>query len=178
MANLNKKTQVNSLSLSLQKNTNIVLISLGIVTHQSFEKLRRDLKKSGTSLKVIKNSLFEKAINKIGSSNKIYLDFKKKFLPLRDSSAMITFSDDWSEGLHTFFDFLQKEKSLKFKSGILDSQLYSEEEILRIAKLPNKLQLISTIIGSLKNPASRLTYSLKFNTNKFVYILKSKSKAN
>lgn len=174
MVSYKKKTQIASLTELLQKNPNLILVNFDKTPHRSLERLRKDLKKNGASFKVIKNTLFGKAVNKIMTLNPLFAEFKKKFLPAKNSSALLTFSSDWSRGLHTFYDFIQKEKTLDFKSGILDGQLYGSGEILRIAKLPNKNQLLANIIGSLKNPMYRLTYSLRFNTNKFVFILKQK----
>ena len=95
---------------------------------------------------------------------------------MKDTSAILTFTGDWSEGLHAVAEFMQKEKSLNFKMGILDNQIYEMTDVVRIAKLPSKKVLLGNLIGSLKSPASHLTNGLKFNMTKFVYILQQKSK--
>ena len=64
MANLQKKSIVDSLIEAI-KTANFALITFEKTTHGSLEKLRRDLKKQDTSFKVIKNVLFEKAVNKL-----------------------------------------------------------------------------------------------------------------
>ncbi len=171
-----KYTQVDLLTENLTKNTSFVLVKFDKTTHQSLESLRRDLKKTNSSLKVLKNTLFAKTINKLSSGNRLFADFRRKFLPLKEPSAILTFGADWSEGLHKISEFMQKEKTISFKLGILDNQIYESADVTRIAKLPSKKVLLANLIGSLKSPASHLTYALKFNMTKLVYILQQKSK--
>ena len=95
---------------------------------------------------------------------------------MKEPSAVITFSKSWDKGLKAFYQFSKKEKTLGFKLGLVDNQIYSAEEIGRIAGLPSREELLGKIIGSMKSPMSKFIYALKYNTNKFVYILNAKSK--
>lgn len=175
MVNQQKKSQVNKISNLLKEKSNFLLVKVDKATHQSLENLRKQLRKNNSSLKVIKNTLFEKAIN-IFFNNQLFSDLKKKFFPLKYPSALITFDNNWDEALKTIFEFIEKEKTLAFKFGLLDNSLYSTEELERIARLPSRNELMAKIIASLKSPANKLVYSLKFNMNKIVYILKEKSR--
>ena len=65
MVNNLKKNQVDSILQLVKKNPNILLVKIGKTTHQSLETLRKELRKSNSKIKVIKNTLFEKSINKI-----------------------------------------------------------------------------------------------------------------
>lgn len=176
MVNQNKKTQVDSLASVLEKNSNFILLKIDGTTHKNLEKLRRELRKVAASVKVIKNSYFEKAVNKLTLKNKIYADLKKKFLPLTASSAIVFLNDKWDEGLKALHEFSKEEKTLLFKLSILDKSIYDDSSTARIAQLPGRGQLVANIIGSLRAPTSKFVHSLKFNTNKLVYILQAKSK--
>ena len=176
MVNQQKKTQVQSLIELFQKRSNFVLVKFSKTTHQSLESLRKDLKKNSSAIKVMKNTLLEKTINKLAVGNKLFFEYKKRFLPLKQSSALLTFSQDWNKGLKTLYQFMQKEKTLSFKSGILDNQIFEDSAIITIAQLPGKDELMAKIIGSMKNPMNKFVYTLRFNTNKFVYILQKKVK--
>ena len=176
MINSNKKTAVGALVLDIEKNNDFALVKIDKTSHQNLEKLRRDLRKVGGSVKVVKNNFFEKAINKLTQKNKTYLELKKKFFPIHETSAMITFGDDWGKGLKAFSEFAKTEKTLSFKLSLLDNHIYDSVETTKISGLPSKDQLIGKIIGSMKSPMSKFVYSLKYNTNKFVYVLQAKSK--
>ncbi len=160
----------------LSKNRNFVLVKIGETSHQTLERLRKELKKTKGFFKVTKNALFEKAINKIATKDKLFRDIKKTFLPLTETSALFILDKEWNKGLHVFYDFIKKETSLSFKFGLLDGKSYKSDELLRIAKLPAKDQLIAQIIGSFKSPTSHFVYSLKYNLTKLVYLLNEKSR--
>src|SRR3989344_4665439 len=151
MANLQKKSIVDSLIEAI-KTANFALITFEKTTHGSLEKLRRDLKKQDTSFKVIKNVLFEKAVNKLSQSEKAFRDISTKTLPLVNKSAILIFKGEWLDGLKKYYSIIKEDENL-----------------------PGKDQLIANIIGSLKNPMTRTTRALTYNMQKFVYILSQKS---
>jgi large subunit ribosomal protein L10 len=175
MANSNKKNQVQTISEIVEKNQNILLVKIGKTTHQSLETLRKELLKSNSKIKVIKNTLFEKAINKIAIKNELYKNLKKQFLPLKETTGLVTLSEKWNEGLKTVFTFAKKDASLSLRMSLLDKTLYDSAKTMQIAELPSKEELLGKIIGSMKSPMSKFVYALKYNTNKLVYILKQKS---
>jgi large subunit ribosomal protein L10 len=176
MVNQAKKNQVESILQLLEKSPNFLLIKVGNTSHLSLESLRKELRKSDSRIKVIKNTLFEKSVKKIASKNDVFKELKKQFFPLKETSALVTLSDRWSDGLKAFYLFAKKDASLSFKLALLDKSLYNAEKALQIAQLPSREELLGKIIGSLKSPINHFVYALKFNTNKFVYILKTKSK--
>ncbi len=169
-----KTSLLERITTSLVKSNNFVVVHFEKTPHQALETLRKELKKSGSEIKIVKNSLFEKTINKLSVTNKVFAEIRKKFFPLTHNSAILTFTGDWSRGLNAFYQFIQKEKTLDFKFAFLDGVSYDETKTGEIAKLPGKDQLIAKILGGMKNPSIKLVYALKFNTNKLVYILKAK----
>lgn len=176
MVSQNKKTQVENLSTLLKDNDNFFLVKIDGTTHQSLEKLRRELRKNGASVKVIKNAYFEKAVNKMAGKEKAFKDLKKTYFPMRESSAMVFLDKTWDAGLKAFWNFAQEDKTLSFKLSLLDKSLYGQEETEKIARLPGRAELLAKIVGSMKSPMSKFVYAAKFNTNKFVYILQAKAK--
>lgn len=173
-----KKTVVDSLVEELTQNPNFLLVTFEKTSHQTLEALRKELKKTNSSLKVIKNTLLEKAFNKLSQSSKEFRDLKKRFAPLREVSALLTLSSDWSPGLKTFYGFVEKDKSLAFKFGSLDKINYDREAMLSIAKLPGKDELVGSLLGSMKSPTFHLVSAMKYNMQKFVYVLSQKAKTN
>jgi len=176
MVSTKKKSQVETLSNILKDKSNFLLVKIDKTTHQNLESLRRELRKVNSSFKVIKNSLFEKALNRVPDKKTLFKDFRKKFFPLREPSALITLDENWDKGLKAFYEFIKKEKTLSFKLALLDNTFYNNEETEKIAKLPSKGESIAMVIASLKSPLSKFVYSIKYNTNKLVYMLQTKSK--
>jgi large subunit ribosomal protein L10 len=176
MVNTKKKTQVDSLTSALKENSNFLLAKIDRTSHQNLEALRKELRKTASSIKVIKNSYFEKAVNKLAQSDKAYLDLKKNFLPLTSSTMIVFLDKSWDGGLKAFHEFTKKEKTLSYKLSRLDDNLYNEADTAKIANLPGRDQLVAKMLGSMMSPMSHFVYALKYNTNKLVYILQAKSK--
>jgi len=176
MANQKKHNQVSLLIDILNQRKNFILISFYKTKHQSFENLRKELKKNNALIQVLKNTLFEKAVNKQSQKEKLFLEFRKKFFPLKNTTAFLYFKNDWEKGIKSVYDFIQKEKTVEFKSGIVDNCIYESVDLIKIAQLPGRNDLIAKILGGMKNPMNKFTYALKFNTQKLVYILSEKSK--
>lgn len=175
MANQTKKTYVSDLSEYLSNAQHFALIKFDKTSHLTLEKLRKELKKDGASFKVVKNSLFEKAVEKLVKSKEGLEDLKTLF-PLKDSSAILSLGENYSAALSKFFAFAKKEGSLGFKFGILDATLYQGPDLEKIAQLPNRDILLAKVIGGMKSPSSKLVFSLKFNVTKLVHILAERSK--
>jgi len=176
MVSNSKKNQVDSILQLVEKSPNILLVKIGKTTHQSLETLRKELKKSDSKIKVIKNNLFEKSVNKVALKNNIYKDLKKQFFPLKETTALVTLGERWSEGLKALYLYSKKDSNFGLKFALLDKNLYNSDKSVQIAQLPSREELLGKIIGSMKSPMSNFVYALKYNTNKFVYILNAKSK--
>lgn len=167
-----KQIQVQQLSEILKQSSNFILIGFENTPHQTLENLRKKLAPFNTKLKVIKNTLLEKSLNKMANNHSLLREFKKKLLPLKYPSALLIFKNNWDKGLKIFYDFIQKEKTLIFKLGLIDGQIYNSPQLLSLAQLPSKNQLLTNIVNSIKNPIHRLIFITQYNSNKLVYILK------
>ena len=103
-------------------------------------------------------------------------DIQKQTRNLRENTGLLGFGRDWSLGMNTFFTFSKTDKTVGFKVGVLDKQTYGEESLLRIAELPSRGELVGKMISGMKSPTSHFVNAIKFNIQKFVYILNSKAK--
>lgn len=176
MANTKKLTKLSGINDFLSLNTNFALVKFERTTHISLEALRKQLKASEAKLKVVKNSLFEKSINKLSQTDNKFVTVSKKMFPLKESTAVLTFGKDWNKGLTAISNFIKKDQTIDFKFGYIDQEVYESSTLKRIAQLPSKEQLIAKVIGGMKSPMSHTVYALKFNLQKLVYVLDAKSK--
>ena len=171
-----KLSYVKKLLELLVKHPNFILVKIDRTTHQTLETLRKELKTTHSLFKVIKNTLLGKAINKLAQKEKKYLELKKSFFPLKETSALLLFDEDWTKGLNAFYSFSKKEPTLSFKFGLLDWESHPPSDLIKIAQLPSKNQLVANIIGSINSPTSRFVSLTKSNIYKLVYLLRQKPK--
>lgn len=174
MANPKKKALVSQLIDLIKNSPHFALVKFENTSHTALENLRRVLKNKSSAFRIVKKSLFEKSINKLAEKEKALKELQKKVFPLKENTALLTLGDDYMAGLKAFSDFAKNEKTLSFKFGFFDKHLYPSEEAQKISQLPTREQLIAQIVGSLKSSQAKLVYAMKFNVNKFVYILKQK----
>ncbi len=175
MANTKKSDIVAEISESLQSGANFALIKFEKTTHKTLEELRRQLRKNDAKISVIKNTLFEKAINKLSEKEKTFTEIRQKQFPIKDRTALVMFEGEWIEALKTYFNFSKKDEAYGFKFGRIDNNVYNDAQLTQLAQLPAKDQLVARLIGTMKNPIARTTRAMKFNAQKLVYVLSQKA---
>jgi len=178
MKNKQKLSQLAAVTEFIVSSGNFALVKFEKTTHAALETLRKDLRKTGAVMKVIKNTIVIKAINKLTNTDHKpgFINLQKLIKGMRDNTAIISLGKEWSAGMNAFAKFMKTNQSLMFKMGYLDGESYDANRMEMISKLPNKGELLGRIIGSIKSPTSRLVYALKFSTQKFVMVLNAKAK--
>jgi large subunit ribosomal protein L10 len=176
MANTKKTSQLDTLMGQLETDSNFALVKYEKTTHIALEGLRKELKTNDSKIKIFKNTLLEKAIRKLSVKNKALNEVVKQAFPLKENSALLALGEDWSKGLSAFHKYTDKEKTLSFKVGLLENQVYKESDLKKIAQLPGKDQLVAKLIGTMKAPMYKFTFAMKFNMQKLVYVLDVKAK--
>lgn len=171
MPNKKKLEKAEQLTKILSEKNNFVVVKFEATSHQKLEQLRKTLRKKMAYFTVVKNTIFEKALESLIKVNTALKSVKEKFFPIKQSSALLTFDKDWLEGLSAFYQFAKEERSLSFKFGFLDGVAYESQNLLRLATLPSKPELLGKIVGSLKSPSSRLVYAIKFSQMRLVNII-------
>ncbi len=175
MPNTQKKDIVASVTDSIKNDANFALVEFDNISHIQFEAMRRDLKKIGAKLQVIKNTLFEKAVNQLSQTNDSYKKIREQSFPLQNKSALLTFAEDWMNGLKKYQEFSKENEHLLFKLGLIEKVPYNQEGLTKLSLLPSKGELIAKFIGIIKNPMARTTRSLKSPLQKLVYVLSQRS---
>lgn len=177
MANTKKQQIVQEvIDLLNSSNTNFTLLQYDKTSHKALEDLRIELRKSDTKVKIIKNTLFRKALKLMAEKDNSLSDFLALEDLLKEPSALLTFGEDWATGIKSFSEFAKKDESLSFKVGYIDGTAYKKDGLDAIAKLPGKDQLIAKLIGTMKNPISKTVSSLKNNQQKLVFVLSERGK--
>ncbi len=178
MKNQKKLSQLSVVTDFLTKSDNFALFKFEKTKHVALEGLRKALLKTGSKVKVIKNSILTKSINKL-ASQKEYGDlrpFQKMAKSLKENTAIISLGKDWSKGMNAFAKVAKIDRSISLKVGFLDRTSYDSATMEKISGLPSKGELMAKIIGSMKSPISRFVAGIKFPTQKFVMVLNAKVK--
>ncbi len=122
-----------------------VLVDYKGINVEDDTNLRRELREAGVDYAVIKNTMIRFAANELGFSE---LDEH-----LNGTSALaISTTDDVIAPAKILGAFAKKHETFKIKAGFLEGKVISEEEVKKLANMPNKETLIAQVLYSFNYP--------------------------
>jgi large subunit ribosomal protein L10 len=123
----------------------------GISVAQAAE-LRERLREVDSRLRVVKNSLSERAADQAGMES---------IKPMLIGPTALTFvSGDAAAAAKALNDAARALQLLEFKGGILDGTVLSGDDVRSIARLPSKDVLIAQLVATIAAPLSGLARTL------------------
>ncbi len=158
-----KEKIVAELAEHLQKMNAMVLTSFAGLTAKAEGALRRTCEAQAVKYVVVKQTLFQKALEAAGV---------KAELPLSGNvSALFAFKDAITPA-KILKDFLKAQKeTVKILGGILEGRMISSSEVVELGKLPGKPELLARLVGAIRAPLSGLMGVFSGNTRKLVFVL-------
>jgi large subunit ribosomal protein L10 len=106
--------------------------------------LRSTLRQKGVRYRVVKNTLLKLVCQERG------LQLLEPFLEGPTAVAYSTESE--VEPVRVVVEFAKKHERPALKAGIIGERLYSKEELLRLAALPGRHELLGQVLGTLVAP--------------------------
>ena len=153
----------------VKKQKSMVFIDFTGVKVKDLSDFRKKLKAGGSELKVIKKSLLRLALDKAG----IEVDVKN----LKGEVAAIFGLKDEVAPAKAANDFMQENPNVKILGGILENKASNVEQMIALAKLPSRDQLLAQTVGSIGAPLSGFVNVLQGNISGLVRVL-SQIKSN
>ncbi len=126
-------------------------------------ELRRELKNNDSSLVVAKKTLMKIAFDK----NKLNLDYDK----LEGEIAVVFGFKDEVVPAKTIFNFSKKNQTVNIMGGFLNGEFKDSKDIIELAKLPSKQEILSRLVGTIQAPVSGFANVLQGNIKGLVYLL-------
>jgi len=117
-------------------------------------ELRRQLRDKESAFRVIKNR-FAKIVFKDLEQN---IDEDNLVGP---TAVAFSKGEDASSAVSKVLFNYSKGSSLKVKGAFIDGKLFSKDEIEAYSKLPTRLELIASLMGTIKAPLSKLARTLQ-----------------
>jgi len=125
--------------------------------------LRKRLRIADGLLTVAKKTLLDLAFKE----RKLKIDVKK----LAGQLAIIFGFKDEIKPAKIVYQFSQENKNLKILGGFFENKFREAEEIITLAQLPTREELLAKLTGSIRAPISGLINVLEGNLRSLVYIL-------
>ncbi|MBX3097304.1 MAG: 50S ribosomal protein L10 [Fimbriimonadaceae bacterium] len=123
------------------------------LTVPELQSLRSNLRAKGGELKVLKNTLFLRAL---GDKAEILNE------EATSGPTAVAFAyENESECAKVLLDFAKTNKALVVKGGMVDGKYFDAAGVEKFSKLPTRDQLISMVIGAISAPISNLVGTIE-----------------
>ncbi|HFC36123.1 MAG TPA: 50S ribosomal protein L10 [Candidatus Moranbacteria bacterium] len=160
-----KEEIVKRLTEELKNSKVVVFTDYRGIKANDINKLKKDLKKEGTNLQVIKKNLIELSLQ----NAKINVSVKD----MEGQMAIVVSREDEVSPAKILTKFAKENENLKILGGILGEKELSEKDVKALAKLLSKEELRAKIVGSLKSPISGFVNTLSGNLRGLINVLKA-----
>lgn len=160
-----KRQIIDQLSTRFKSSPSIFVLGYQGLNVNQIELLRKGIKDADAELKVVKNTLLQKA-----SKN---TDIEKITDLFQGPTAIAICEKNSSKVAKIFIDNLDNLPALKIKGGIFEGKVVDFDKIKEISKLQSKQKLIANFATLLSIPMSNLVFSLKQMQVKIVFALNS-----
>lgn len=124
----------------------VVLVNYRGITVDQDTKLRKELRESGVTYKVFKNTLVNLAVK--GTA------FEELSKDLNGPLAIAVSKEDATAPARILAKYCKDIEVLSMKSGIVEGSYYDEKGIAVIATIPGREELLAKFLGSIKSPIS------------------------
>lgn len=160
-----KEEIVNKLSDEIKSSKSVVFTDYKGVGVKDMESLRGSLREEGARIQVIKKKLVEIALKNAG------IEMSAK--DMEGQLAVAISQEDEVTPAKVINNFAKENENLKIIGGLLDSKKLNSEEVISLAKLPSKEELLAKLVGTLNAPMSGFVNVLQGNQRSLVQALKA-----
>jgi large subunit ribosomal protein L10 len=158
-----KQEIIKELTDKIEKQKAVVFIDYTGTNVKDLSELRKGLRNFGSELKIAKKTLINRAFEE-----------KKVDVKVRDLGGQVGvvfgFEDEISPSKNVY-EFSKTHETVKILGGILEGSFYGMSEMIKIAELPSKQQLLGGLLGTLNAPISNFAYVLSGTMSQFVQAL-------
>lgn len=148
-----KQEEVSFIASELKDATSVVVIDYLGLTVEEVTSLRKQLRESGTKMKVVKNTILRRAAVEAGIEG------------LEDvfagPSAIVYSTDEVVAPAKIVAEFAEKASELSIKGGLIEGKVASADDINALAKLPDRDGLLSMLLSVLQAPMRNMACVVK-----------------
>ena len=164
MLSKDQKTKIlENLKEKVAKQKAIVFVDFTGLKVKDISRLRKELKKNQNEMQVAKKTLLNLALK---DKN---LEIAKDKLT-GEVALVFGFNDEISPA-KTVYQFSKTNPALKILGGFLENKFKEIEEIVALAQLPGREELLARLVGSVASPMTGFVRVLQGNIKGLIQIL-------
>jgi large subunit ribosomal protein L10 len=147
-----KAAVIDEIAVQIQESEAIFAVDYRGISVAQIAELRGKLRASDATLRVVKNTLTERAADSAGAD---------ALKPLLQGPTALTFvRGDAAGAAKAVADFTRATTLLPFKGGVMNGQALAPEQVVAIARLPSRDILNAQLVNIVASPLTGLVTSL------------------
>lgn len=147
-----KEDAVKALKDEFSQYTGYIFTDYRGMTVEQITTLRRNLLKKDAAYRVVKNRFAKIALQQLDSAADDQLVGPTAIALVRGDEANVVAKD--------LFAVSKEGNPLQVKGALIDGKYFSAEDVEAFSKLPTKLELIASLMGTMKAPVQKLAATL------------------
>ncbi|MFH1611986.1 MAG: 50S ribosomal protein L10 [bacterium] len=159
-----KKEIIDELVDKLSRQKSVVFADYAGLEVNQVQELRCKLRENNIDYKVARKTLIDLALKQAGFDG-----IKTK--DLNGQLSMTVGYDDEVTPAKIIYEFAKKNDDLKILAGLVQGEYMNDTQVVQLAKLPSRQELLAKVVGSVASPMSGLLNAMQGNLRSLVYIL-------
>ncbi len=147
-----KEEEVKALAEKIKDAKLVLLTDYKGISVEAVTGLRNTLRDAKSEYKVIKNNIIKRALDTNGENG---LDEV-----LEGPTAIVIAEEDYVAPLKAIYNFSKENDFYKIKGGIVEGKIMTVEELIALAKLPSRQELLGMLAGGLLGTISKFAVAL------------------
>lgn len=165
LTRLQKEELVKNLSETIKGGKVVIFSDYAGTTVSKMKDLRDELRKTDSSYKITKKKLIDLALKDAG--------IEASVLDLEGQIGIAIGKGDEVTAAKVLAKFAKENKNFKILQGVLENKVISGKEVLSLATLPGKDELLAKLVGTINAPVSGFVNVLAGNLRNLVGVLKA-----
>jgi len=163
LTRIQKQKIIEDLKEKIAKQKAMIFVDFTGLKVKDLSNLRKKLKRVGDEIKIAKKTLLGIALKNAG----IKIETKK----LKGEIALIFGYKDEISPAKIVYQFSQERPNLKILGGIIENKFTEAEQVITLAQLPTKEELLAKLVSSISAPISNFVNVLQGNIKGLIYAL-------
>lgn len=153
-----KKLAVEKLANEIEKAEIVLFTGYRGINVEQDTNLRKAIREANGTYEVVKNNIAKRACEKLN------IEFDDEVFV--GPTAVIIANEDYLGVLKVIYNFSKDNDFYILKSGLIESEIKSVEELQVLAKLPSREELLGMLAGTLLSTISKLAVAVNEVKNK------------
>lgn len=159
-----KNEVVSSVKEMIESSSAIYLADYSGINVEDISRIRNEFRKEKVRYKVIKNTLFKRALDELGKYDKL-ADH------LAGMTGYVFATENPVAPAKIIKKYFDDKKKFSLKACYIEQEYYDGTELERLASLPSKNELIAAILGSIKSPPSGIVGAMTAVTRNLANVI-------